>query len=170
MLASALLLLLLSAVASLPLTQLKQQLSPQSRLRALGGADEGSIPPFDEPVRYPLSSQQEVLQQQVDAEVQQQKAKSALPDPSFADMKRLAFILANITTQLESEPAGALSTASQEMGWLLSRNVPRLMQVIRDELTVAITTTPSLTVVNPPTLVARRNCCRSTRCCARTRA
>ena len=127
MLASAfLLLLLLSAVTSLPLPTLRQ---PSSSTRLFVGEGDGGVPSFDQPVRYPLSSQQEVLQQQVDAEIQQQKAMSALPDPTFADMKRLAFILANITTQLETEPAGALSTASQEMGWLLSRNVPRLMQV-----------------------------------------
>jgi hypothetical protein len=49
----------------------------------------------------------------------------SLPDPTETDMRRYAFLLANITDCLDSKPESALSLASQEMGWLLHRNVPK---------------------------------------------
>ena len=45
-----------------------------------------------------------------------------------AEMQKLAFLLADIAKSLDNEPDKALLTASQEMGWLLSRNVPRLAE------------------------------------------
>jgi hypothetical protein len=40
------------------------------------------------------------------------------------DTLKMAFILANITDHLQTQPEVALSIASQELGWLYSVNVP----------------------------------------------
>ena len=48
-----------------------------------------------------------------------------IPAPNQEDMQRLAFILANMTDHLDSAPEIALTIASQEMGWLYSKDVPK---------------------------------------------
>jgi hypothetical protein len=45
--------------------------------------------------------------------------------PNVEDMKHLAYILANISTSLDTTPEVALSIASKEMGWLFARDVPK---------------------------------------------
>lgn len=39
------------------------------------------------------------------------------------DMERFAFILSNISNHIDIRPEVAISIASQEMGWLYSRNI-----------------------------------------------
>ena len=51
--------------------------------------------------------------------------KSELIEPSTEDMKHMAYMLANITEYLDSQPQSALSIVSQQMGWLFQRNVPK---------------------------------------------
>jgi hypothetical protein len=53
--------------------------------------------------------------------------------PTFDDMKVLATILANVTDNLDSQPDVAFTIASQNMGWLYSRNVPQLTQMMLNE-------------------------------------
>lgn len=50
---------------------------------------------------------------------------AVLLEPNDEDMRQYAFILANVTDHLDSKPESALSIASNEMGWLLQRNVPK---------------------------------------------
>ena len=45
--------------------------------------------------------------------------------PNERDMEHLAFILANMTDCLDAAPEQALTIASQEMGWLYARDVPK---------------------------------------------
>jgi len=40
-------------------------------------------------------------------------------------MEQMAFILANVSTSLDSAPEVALTIASKEMGWLFARDVPK---------------------------------------------
>lgn len=56
-----------------------------------------------------------------------------LLEPTFADMKEMAFILANITEHLDTQPEVAITIASQRMGWLYSRNIPKLTQMLLQE-------------------------------------
>jgi len=67
-----------------------------------------------------------------DEEVTMGAGSSMLP-PTLEDMKEMAFILANITDHLDTQPEVALSVASQHMGWLFSRNVPKLTQMLLQE-------------------------------------
>lgn len=50
--------------------------------------------------------------------------------PTYDDMKYLAFILTNLTETLKTQPEVALSIASKELGWLYSRNVPKLVEML----------------------------------------
>lgn len=50
-----------------------------------------------------------------------------LHSPNFDDMKYLAFLLANITEVMDTQPELALTIVSKQMGWLYSRNVPKLV-------------------------------------------
>ena len=52
---------------------------------------------------------------------------------TFADMKEMAFILAQITEHLDTDPGKAMTVASQRMGWLYARNVPQLTQMLLTE-------------------------------------
>jgi hypothetical protein len=52
-------------------------------------------------------------------------AQPSLLQPNLEDMNRLAYILANVTDHLDIAPETALTIASQEMGWLYQRNVPK---------------------------------------------
>lgn len=56
-----------------------------------------------------------------------------LLEPSKADMRQLAFILANVSDSLDQQPEAALSIVSQNMGWLFARNVPALTQMLLQE-------------------------------------
>jgi len=56
-----------------------------------------------------------------------------LMEPTFADMKEMAFLLANITEHLDTQPELAMTVASQRMGWLYSRDVPKLTQMLLQE-------------------------------------
>ena len=49
----------------------------------------------------------------------------ALVPPNHEDMQRFAYILANMTDHLDAQPEVALTIASQEMGWLYSKDVPK---------------------------------------------
>ena len=56
-----------------------------------------------------------------------------LMEPTFADMKEMAFLLANVTEHLDTQPELAMTVASQRMGWLYSRDVPKLTQMLLQE-------------------------------------
>jgi hypothetical protein len=56
-----------------------------------------------------------------------------LIEPNFEDMKEMAFILANITEHLDTKPELSLSVLSQKMGWLYSRDIPKLTQMLLQE-------------------------------------
>lgn len=45
--------------------------------------------------------------------------------PNREDMHHLAYLLANMTDHLDTAPEVALTIASQEMGWLFSKDVPK---------------------------------------------
>ena len=60
-------------------------------------------------------------------------AARTLMEPTFADMKEMAFLLANITEHLDTQPELAMTVASQRMGWLYSRDVPKLTQMLLQE-------------------------------------
>lgn len=49
---------------------------------------------------------------------------------STPDMKHLAFLLANISDHIDTNPALAVSTVTREMGWLYSRNVTGLTNML----------------------------------------
>ena len=74
--------------------------------------------------------QQLPLQQQ---QLQQQQQQSQLMAPNLDDMKRMAFLLANVSDVLDTNPEVALSLASQNMGWLFARDVPGLTQLLLKE-------------------------------------
>ena len=57
----------------------------------------------------------------------------SLLEPTKADMKQMAFILANVSDSLDQQPEVALSAASQNMGWLFARDVPTLTQMLLTE-------------------------------------
>jgi hypothetical protein len=59
--------------------------------------------------------------------------RTKLIEPTFADMKEMAFLLANITEHLDTQPELAMTVASQKMGWLYSRDVPKLTQMLLQE-------------------------------------
>lgn len=46
-----------------------------------------------------------------------------LIDPSHKDMMKYSYILGNITSHMSREPEKAMSIVSQDLGWLLARNV-----------------------------------------------
>lgn len=79
----------------------------------------------------PISSAVQFYQQQIlsSSSLQLSPSDTIVSDssipPNFDDMKRLAYILANVTDHLDASPDIALSIASQEMGWLYSRDVPK---------------------------------------------
>ena len=54
-------------------------------------------------------------------------------EPTFEDMKQMAFILSNVTEHLDTQPELALSVASANIGWLLQRQVPKLTQMLLTE-------------------------------------
>jgi hypothetical protein len=56
-----------------------------------------------------------------------------LMDPTFDDMKEMGIILADISDCLEKEPEKAISIASQKMGWLYARNLPKLTEMMLKE-------------------------------------
>ena len=58
---------------------------------------------------------------------------TTLLEPTFADMKEMAFILANITEHLDTQPEVSITVASQRMGWLYSRDIPKLTQMLLQE-------------------------------------
>lgn len=43
--------------------------------------------------------------------------------PSHKDMMKYSYILGNITSHMSREPEKAISIVSQDLGWLLARNV-----------------------------------------------
>ena len=49
---------------------------------------------------------------------------SNLLEPTNEDMKTMTLLLLNVTENLTSEPGLAMKTVSDNIGWLLSRNVP----------------------------------------------
>ena len=59
--------------------------------------------------------------------------RQTLLEPTFADMKEMAVILANITEHLDTQPEIAMTVASQRMGWLYSRDIPKLTQMLLQE-------------------------------------
>lgn len=61
------------------------------------------------------------------------KLKKKLLAPTVDDMKRMAFILANVSDALDTNPEVALSIGSQNMGWLFARDVPALTQMMLSE-------------------------------------
>jgi hypothetical protein len=54
-------------------------------------------------------------------------------EPTFEDMKEMGVILADITDCLETQPEKAISIASQKMGWLYARNLPKLTEMLLKE-------------------------------------
>jgi hypothetical protein len=60
-------------------------------------------------------------------------ATSSLLEPTFHDMKELAYILANITEHLDTNPEKAMSVVSQRMGWLYNHNIPKLTNMMLQE-------------------------------------
>ena len=60
-------------------------------------------------------------------------AARTLMEPTFADMKEMAYLLANVTEHLDTQPELAMTVASQRMGWLYSRDVPKLTQMLLQE-------------------------------------
>ena len=68
-----------------------------------------------------------------DAVITNKNAVRTLMEPTFADMKEMAFLLANVTEHLDTQPELAMTVASQRMGWLYSRDVPKLTQMLLQE-------------------------------------
>ena len=67
------------------------------------------------------------------AETEDDSESRRLLEPSKADMRQLAFILANVSDSLDQQPEAALSIVSQNMGWLFARDVPALTQMLLQE-------------------------------------
>jgi hypothetical protein len=61
-----------------------------------------------------------------------QEQKKVL-EPTFEDMKKVAFILANVSDSLDTNPEIALTVCSQNMGWLFARDLPGLAQMLLTE-------------------------------------
>lgn len=55
--------------------------------------------------------------------------KSSIVPVNEADMKYVAYLLANLTEHLDTSPEKALTLASQNMGWLYSRDIPGFVQI-----------------------------------------
>lgn len=55
-------------------------------------------------------------------------------EPVFEDMEVLAMLLANITEVLDVAPEKAMTLVSKDMGWLFARDVPKLAQMLLNEL------------------------------------
>lgn len=53
-----------------------------------------------------------------------------LKEPCFEDMKTMAVILSNITDFIDTKPGTAMKVITDNMGWLYSRNVPKLTQML----------------------------------------
>ena len=53
-----------------------------------------------------------------------------LREPTFEDMKTIAVILSNITDHIDTQPGTAMKVVTENMGWLYSRNVPKLTQML----------------------------------------
>ena len=68
-----------------------------------------------------------------DKDVTSSSPRPTLLEPTFSDMKEMAFILANITEHLDTQPELAMTVASQKMGWLYSREIPKLTQMLLQE-------------------------------------
>lgn len=84
---------------------------------------------FFRPVRHCLSKSLIIWQNLPGKNVELLNNDGKIP-PTFEDMKYLAFILTNITETLGTQPEVALSIASKELGWLYSRNVPKLIEML----------------------------------------
>ena len=61
---------------------------------------------------------------------------SELLEPNYEDMKKIAFLLANISESIGTDPQLAFTSASAEIGWLLSRNIPKLTEMLLQEFPV----------------------------------
>jgi folate-binding protein YgfZ len=82
---------------------------------------------FDQPVNIPP----------YDSVEYNEDSMNKLPEPTITDMKQFTYILANITDNLEKgKPESALSTVSQQIGWLLSHNIPGLVNMLLKEYPV----------------------------------
>eukprot|EP01041_Mallomonas_annulata_P012377 gene12377-26033_t len=53
--------------------------------------------------------------------------------PTLEDAKHLAFVLANITEFMDTKPELTIGFVSREMGWLYSRNITGLTQMLLNE-------------------------------------
>jgi hypothetical protein len=94
------------------------------------------IPDFSEdPSKYiNLQSNQKILNPDYEENmVNELDVSRRLIEPNFEDMKEMAFILANITEHLDTKPELSLSVLSQKMGWLYSRDIPKLTQMLLQE-------------------------------------
>jgi hypothetical protein len=93
------------------------------------------IPDFSEdPSKYiNLQSNQKILNPDYENTVNELDVSRRLIEPNFEDMKEMAFILANITEHLDTKPELSLSVLSQKMGWLYSRDIPKLTQMLLQE-------------------------------------
>lgn len=95
------------------------------------------IPDFSEdPSKYQinLQSNQKILNPDYEENtVNELDVSRRLIEPNFEDMKEMAFILANITEHLDTKPELSLSVLSQKMGWLYSRDIPKLTQMLLQE-------------------------------------
>lgn len=61
-------------------------------------------------------------------------AKNALLPTTKEDMKKFAFILANVTTALETDKVeNAISVISYDIGWLFARDIPALTNMLLKE-------------------------------------
>lgn len=56
--------------------------------------------------------------------------RPTLQPPTFEDMKTMAVILSNITDYIDTQPGNAMKVVTDNMGWLYSRNVPKLTQML----------------------------------------
>ena len=54
--------------------------------------------------------------------------------PVREDMEKLAIMLANITEYLDTQPEKAMTIASKDMAWLYQRDVPKLTQMLLNEV------------------------------------
>lgn len=55
-------------------------------------------------------------------------------EPNLEDMKTFAIVLANVTDALDAAPENALTIISKEMGWLYARDIPKLTQMLLQEV------------------------------------
>jgi hypothetical protein len=103
------------------------------------------IPDFSEEPTLPLNqiSNQKLLNLNEldntgnsDEENKKMYMNRQLMEPTFDDMKEMALILANITEHLDTNPELSLTVLSQKMGWLYSRDIPKLTQMLLTEFPV----------------------------------